>query len=105
MERSSICGLPLWGGTEEVDMKVVSSIILSCFVFAAPASSAFADDVSLAPGKPAGVHNAQFGGGNGIFIVTGAALIGIAVVLATSGNGVSANNTGSSSVSTGSTTP
>jgi len=94
-----------WGGIEEVVMKILSSTILSCLMFAVPASAAFADDAPLAPGKPAGIHQAQFEGSNGIFIVTGAAAIGIAVALATAGNGVSANNTGSSSVSTGSTTP
>jgi hypothetical protein len=91
-------------------MKVVSATILSCLMFTA--SSAFADvnTMPLAPGKPAGVHNAQFlDGDNGIFIVAGAALIGITAALASANNGVSANNTGagssSSSSSTTGTTP
>jgi hypothetical protein len=78
------------------------------------ASQAFADaGSSLAPGKPAGVHKAQFlEGNNGIMIVAGAALIGITVGLATASNGVSASGTGggggsgtSTSTSTGTTTP
>ena len=78
------------------------------------ASQAFADTgAPLAPGKPAGVHKAQFlEGNNAIMVVAGAALIGITVGLATAGNGVSANGTGSgsgsgtsTSTSTSTTTP
>jgi hypothetical protein len=91
-------------------MKLATVLTLGILTFA---SQAFADvnGTSLAPGKPAGIHKAQlFEDGNGMFIVAGAAVIGIAVALATAGNGVSANNTGSSggsstSTSTTGTTP
>ena len=78
-------------------MKVASAIILSALMFVAPAAGAFADTngALLAPGKPAGVHKAQLlDGDNGIFLVAGAALIGITVGLATAGNGPSASGTG-----------
>jgi len=94
-------------------MKVVSATILSCLTLAAPVTAAFAN-TPLAPGKPAGVHNAQFmDGDKGIFLVAGAALIGIAVGLATAGDGPSASGTGagsgggggSTSTSTSTTSP
>ena len=93
-------------------MKVACAITLSALMFVAPASGAFADtsSASLAPGKPAGVHKAQLlDGDNGIFLVAGAALIGITVGLATAGNGPSASGTGpgsgggTTSTSTGTT--
>ena len=71
------------------------------------ASQAFADTggAPLAPGKPAGVHKAQFlEGSNGIMIVAGAALIGITVGLATASNGVSASGTGGSGPGSGTST-
>jgi hypothetical protein len=82
-------------------MKVVSATVFSCLMFTA--SVAFADVTPLTPGKPAGVHNAQFlDGDNGIFIVAGAALIGITAALASASNGPGLpNNTGSTSTSTG----
>ena len=88
-------------------MKIVSATILSCLMFAASASGAYADvNAPLAPGKPAGVRNAQFEDGNGMLVVAGAALVGIAVVLATTGNGVSGTNKvpGSTSTSTSTST-
>jgi hypothetical protein len=93
-------------------MKVVSATILSCLMFTASGAFADVNTAPLAPGKPAGVHDAQFlDGDNGIFIVAGAALVGITAALASAGNGVSANSTGaagggsSSSSSTTGTTP
>jgi hypothetical protein len=90
-------------------MKFATALTLGFLTFA---SQAFADVTPLAPGKPAGVRNAQFfEDGNGMFVVAGAAVIGIAVALATAGNGVSANSTGASgggsstSTSTTGTTP
>lgn len=89
-------------------MRVIPATILSLLMV--PASGALADtNVPLAPGKPAGVHNAQFEDGNGMFVVAGAALIGITVGLATAGNGPSASATspggggGSTSTSTSTT--
>ena len=84
-------------------MKFATILSLGFLTIASQAFADVANDTPLAPGKPAGIHTAQFEGSNGIFVVTGAALIGITVVLATAGNGVSANNTGSSSWSTSTT--
>jgi hypothetical protein len=109
MERSLVSRLPLWGRTEEVVMKFATVLTLGFLTFA---SQAFADvnATPLAPGKPAGLRNAQLEGGNGMLIVAGAAAIGIAVALATASNDVSASSTGSSggsstSTSTTGTTP
>ena len=93
-------------------MKLATILTLGVLTVASSAVGAFADTGALAPGKPAGVRTAQFERGNGMFIVAGAALVGITVALATAGNGVSANGTGSngggsssSSSSTTGTTP
>ena len=67
-------------------------------------SNAWAAEPSPLPaGKPAGVHRAQLEGGNGMFVVAGAALIGITVGLATAGNGASQPTT--TTVSTTGTNP
>ncbi|HEY2009102.1 MAG TPA: hypothetical protein VGH23_08945 [Rhizomicrobium sp.] len=87
-------------------MKIAPATILSSLMFAASITGALADvnSAPLAPGKAAGVHNAQFEGGNAMFIVAGAALVGITVALATAGNGVAgAPNTSSTSTSTSTT--
>jgi hypothetical protein len=83
-------------------MKFATVLTLGFLTFT---SQAFADVTPLAPGKPAGVHNAQFEGGTGMLVVAGAALIGITAALASAGNGASTNNTapGSSSTSTSTT--
>jgi hypothetical protein len=86
-------------------VKAVSAAILSMLMFIMPAfAQAAASGGPLAPGKPAGVRNAQFEDGNGMFVVAGAALIGITVALATAGSGASANGTGSGSTSTSTST-
>ena len=80
---------------------ISSALILSL-------SAAQAETVGpLAGGKPAGVHRAQLEDGNGMFVVAGAALIGITVALATAGNdaGVIPNTNPSSGGSTTTTTP
>jgi len=87
--------------------------VLTLGVLASSALGAYADTgAPLAPGRPAGVHTAQFERGTGMYIVAGAALIGITVALATADNGTSANSTGaaggggsSSSSSTTGTSP
>ena len=74
-----------------------------------PVSSALALDQSspLPAGKPAGLRQAQFEDGNGMFLVAGAALVGITVALATAGSGAGAaqqpgtTTPGASSTSTG----
>ena len=44
---------------------------------------------ALPAGKPAGLRQAQLENGNGMFLVAGAALVGITIALATSSNDVS----------------
>ena len=69
------------------------------------ASPVFAADSAspLSPGKPAGVRQADLlDGQNGMFVVAGAALVGITIALATAGNGATTPNT---ATSTSSTTP
>jgi hypothetical protein len=74
-------------------MKLATVLTLG-FLIVAPQAFADVTDTALAPGKPAGVHTAQFlDGDNGIFLVAGAALVGITIALATAGNGVSASAT------------
>jgi hypothetical protein len=70
-------------------MKFATVLTLGFLTFA---SQAFADVTPLAPGKPAGVRTAQFERGTGMYIVAGAALIGITAALASAGNGTSANS-------------
>ena len=76
-------------------------------MFAASITGALADvnSAPLAPGKPAGVRKAELlEGSNAMFVVAGAALIGITVALATAGNGVPGSpNTSSTSTSTSTT--
>ena len=61
----------------------------------------------LPAGKPAGVHQAQLEDGNGMFLVAGAALVGVTVALATASNDVStpAKNSPVTSTSTTGTNP
>ncbi len=64
-----------------------------------------ASSVPLEPGKPAGVRQAELlDGGNGMFVVAGAALVGITIALATAGNGPTTPNT-NPATSTSGTTP
>jgi len=58
---------------------IVSSALLLSNAWAAEPTA------TLSAGKPAGLRQAQLEGGNGMFVVAGAALIGITVGLATSG--------------------
>jgi hypothetical protein len=48
-------------------------------------SSPVMADGTLAPGKPAGVHQAELNMGNAWLLVSGAAVIAVAVAVATSG--------------------
>ena len=76
---------------------------ISVLTLALSASPVFAaDSAPLNPGKPAGVHQADLlDGGNGMFVVAGAALVGITIALATAGNGpAAAPNTATSAPST-----
>ena len=58
----------------------------------------------LQPGKPAGVRQAELlDGGNGMFVIAGAALVGITIALATAGNGPAAANTPPATSTTGTT--
>jgi hypothetical protein len=71
------------------------------------ASPVFAADSAspLSPGKPAGVRQADLlDGQNGMFVVAGAALVGITIALATAGNGPTTPNT-NPATSTSGTSP
>jgi hypothetical protein len=64
-----------------------------------------ANSAPLDPGKPAGVRQAELlDGGNGMFVVAGAALVGITIALATAGNGPTTPNT-NPATSTSGTSP
>ena len=80
--------------------------VIPVLIVALSASPVFAaDSAPLNPGKPAGVRKAELlDGGNGMFVVAGAALVGITIALATASNGPAAVNT-SPSTSTPGTTP
>lgn len=88
-------------------MKLALVLTLGLLTIASEANADVTNAAPLTAGKPAGVHNAQVESSNGMLIVAGASLIGIAVALATAGNGTSAANTVSttSSTSTTSTMP
>jgi len=58
-----------------------------------------ADPPPLAPGKPAGLHQAQIQDGTVMLAIAGAALVGIGIALATAGNGSAPPST-TSTVST-----
>jgi hypothetical protein len=76
----------------------VSIVALS----ASPALAA--NSAPLDPGKPAGVRQAELlDGGNGMFVVAGAALVGITIALATAGNGPTTPNTNPTTSTTGTT--
>ena len=76
---------------------IVSSILLLSNAWAAEPTA------TLSAGKPAGLRQAQLEGGNGMFVVAGAALIGITVGLATAGG--DATGTATTATSTTGTNP
>ena len=78
--------------------------LLALLTVSLPTSGAFAGDPPLAPGKAAGLHQAQLQDGTGMVVVAGVALIGIAAALLTAGNGPSSPNT-NPATSTTSTSP
>ena len=78
-------------------------IVPSVLLLSLPNAWAAQGDAPLSAGKPAGVHQAQLEGGNGMFVVAGAALVGITVALATASND-SSQPTGTSPVTSTSTT-
>jgi hypothetical protein len=67
-------------------LPLVVSAVLIAFM---PAAWAVESVSPLPPGKPAGLHRAQFDdGGNGMLLVAGLSLVGIAIALATTSNNV-----------------
>ena len=78
--------------------------LLALLAVSLPTSGAFAGDPPLAPGKPAGVHQAQLQEGTAMVAVAGVALVGIAIALATAGNGPASPNTNPATATT-STSP
>ena len=65
----------------------MKSVLVICSAMLLTASHVWAQP--LAAGKPAGLRKAQLEDGNGMFLVAGAALVGITVALATASNDVS----------------
>jgi hypothetical protein len=84
-----------------------SPFVVSVALIAYLPGASAAENVSPLPaGKPAGIHRAQLDeDGNGMLLVAGAALVGIAIALATSSNDVSQapGTTPAGSVTTSST--
>src|ERR1700748_2959662 len=80
--------------------------VISVLTVALSASPVFAaDSAPLNPGKPAGVRQAELlDGGNGMFVVAGAALGGPPIARETAGNGPSTPNT-NPATSTSGTSP
>lgn len=66
----------------------MKSLVVICSALLFSTSTLYAEP--LAAGKPAGLHRAQFEDGNGMFVVAGAALVGITIALATASNNVGA---------------
>jgi len=60
---------------------------------------------SLPAGKPAGLQQAQLENGNGMFVVAGAALVGITIALATASNDASQPTATTPATSTTGTNP
>jgi hypothetical protein len=81
--------------------------VIPVLIVALSASPVFAaNSAPLDPGKPAGVHQAELlDGGNGMFVVAGAALVGITIALATASDGPSAVNTSPPTTSSPGTSP
>jgi hypothetical protein len=84
---------------------VTALTLAQMLVLAAPAALANSV-VPLAPGKPAGLRQAQLEDDNGIWIVAGAALVGIGIALAVADNNSSSPTaTAPATASTTTTTP
>jgi hypothetical protein len=87
----------------------LKSVVAAVTVATMIGTSAFAADMSLAPGKPAGVDKAQLNIGTGTLIIGAAAaaiITGIAIVVSSQNNN---NNSGAANTfppaSTSATTP
>jgi hypothetical protein len=65
-------------------MRSISAVALAATLFVTNAYAATAQ-APLASGKPAGVHQAQLGGNNTLFIVLGVGILAAGIGLAASG--------------------
>ena len=87
----------------------VKTIVAAVTVATMIGSSAFAADVTLAPGKPAGVNKAQMQIGTGTLIIAAGAAAIITAVAVTVSNQSNNNNSGAANTfptaSTSATTP
>jgi hypothetical protein len=92
-------------GGEENRMKL-PFVISSVLILSLSAAQAVEQNASLGAGKPAGLRQAQLEDGYGMFVVAGAALIGITIALATASNNSAqpAGSTGGSSTTSSTTT-
>ena len=65
-------------------MKMILATVLA-LALSVPGALA-SNTVPLAPGKPAGLHQAQLDDSNAMLVVAGAALVGIGIALAVTGD-------------------
>ena len=82
------------------------SFLLPLLVVALSASGTYAaNPPPLAPGKPAGLHQARLQNGTMMLAIGGVALVGIGIALATAGNGSAPPSTTISTTSTSGNSP
>jgi hypothetical protein len=100
-ERFPLFCFPQNGGRRRSFMKM--ALAISCALILSVSNTLALDQSSPLPaGKPAGLRQAQFEDGNGMFVVAGAALVGITVALATA-NGDNGQIAGTTTPTTSST--
>ncbi len=73
----------------------MKKVIVAVLSLALASPAALADGVHLAPGKPAGVRQAQLDMSTTISVLAGAAIIAVIVAVSTSGNTTPAVTTSS----------
>ena len=78
----------------------MKAIYVTALTLALTGSAQAQGAAPLMPGKPAGVRQAQREDGASMFVVAGAALVGITVALATVGNGPQPTNTSTATTGT-----
>jgi len=82
-------------------MRSISAVALAASLLV---TNAYAATPSLAPGKPAGVHQAQMGKSNTLFIALGVGIFAAGIALAASGDSNKVTPATSTSTTTSTTT-
>jgi len=80
-------------------MRDIGTVVLITALFASSALAA--SDGALAPGKPAGVRQAQQENGHTMLVIAGVTLVGVGIGLAVSGSGNGASPTPTTQAPTG----